>query len=358
MGKVSDGGDALAIKAEVDSMGMQAPKKEAAIRLVLPLITLVSIMLIIVIGRIMPDWQWVNEPLHTTLGSFEFLAAVSLAVLLLISRRNDRGVIFGVWVPAGLLVMGILKGFSSSLPEGNSSMWLHGLAMLCGGLFFAVGFLPIRAVQHATRNIPTAFGVASAMIMGIISLFISGILPEMLNGISYTATAIVINTIGGFLFAIAASLFFFRYIATEKTEDMLFACFAALNGASQLSFPFGQTWQGEWWLWHIFRLTGAVSLLAYTYAMFKQSEDFSWTAEQNYRAILETSMDGFFIVDTKGNFVEANETYCRLIGYDFGELIHMAIPDIEADERPEEVANHLRKVMQTGGDRSETSPSC
>lgn len=77
-------------------------------------------------------------------------------------------------------------------------------------------------------------------------------------------------------------------------------------------------------------------------------------AEESYRRIIETSIDGFWLTDRQGHFLDVNDAYCRLIGYTREELLRMAIPDIEAAETPEEAVRHIRKVIRDGGGRFET----
>lgn len=70
--------------------------------------------------------------------------------------------------------------------------------------------------------------------------------------------------------------------------------------------------------------------------------------------ILRTAMDGFWIVDTRGRFLEANEAYCNLIGYTLAELLGMAISDIEAAESQEAITAHIATLMRTGSERFTT----
>ncbi len=81
-------------------------------------------------------------------------------------------------------------------------------------------------------------------------------------------------------------------------------------------------------------------------------------AEEEHRTILRTAMDGFWITDMKGHFLDVNDAYCRLIGYSRDELLTMSISDVEAVERPEETAQHIQKIKKTGGDRFETRHRC
>ncbi len=81
-------------------------------------------------------------------------------------------------------------------------------------------------------------------------------------------------------------------------------------------------------------------------------------AEEEYKTILRTAMDGFWITDMQGRFLEVNDAYCNLIGYTRDELLNMNIRDVEAAEKPEETAQHIQRIMEFGGDRFETRHKC
>ncbi len=76
--------------------------------------------------------------------------------------------------------------------------------------------------------------------------------------------------------------------------------------------------------------------------------------EEQFKAMLKTSLDGFWIVDMQGQFLEVNDAYCQLIGYRREELLHMAVPDVEAKETSADVGRHIDRIMETGSDRFET----
>ncbi len=77
-------------------------------------------------------------------------------------------------------------------------------------------------------------------------------------------------------------------------------------------------------------------------------------AALEYRTIIDTTMDGFWITDKIGRFIDVNDSFCRLIGYSREELLTMGIPDIEESEKPEETRERIKKIIQTGYDRFET----
>jgi PAS domain S-box-containing protein len=77
-------------------------------------------------------------------------------------------------------------------------------------------------------------------------------------------------------------------------------------------------------------------------------------AEAEYKTIIQTSMDGFWLVDMQGNFLDVNDAYCRLIGYNRDELLTMKIQDVEAAETHEETIQHMKKIKEEGHDRFES----
>ena len=78
--------------------------------------------------------------------------------------------------------------------------------------------------------------------------------------------------------------------------------------------------------------------------------------ESRYRAVIETSADGFWIVDmTEGKLMEVNDVYVRLSGYSREELLSMHISDLEAIESSQQTFEHLVKIKHEGHDRFESA---
>jgi PAS domain S-box-containing protein len=87
----------------------------------------------------------------------------------------------------------------------------------------------------------------------------------------------------------------------------------------------------------------------------KLSEQALREREERYRAILHTSMDGFWLADQRGCILEVNDAYCRMSGYSREELLSMTVADIEAVMSPEVIAANFKKVIEKGSDRFMTS---
>lgn len=77
---------------------------------------------------------------------------------------------------------------------------------------------------------------------------------------------------------------------------------------------------------------------------------------QNVRnaSVINVAMDGFFTADLHGRMLDVNDIYCAMLGYDRAEFLALSIPDIEANESPQEVVAHVQKILTHGRDRFDT----
>lgn len=73
-----------------------------------------------------------------------------------------------------------------------------------------------------------------------------------------------------------------------------------------------------------------------------------------YKTLMSVALDGYFIIDLQGNFLDVNDSYCDIIGYRREELLKMSVSAVEAVETPAETAAHIKKIIETGRDRFET----
>jgi two-component system cell cycle sensor histidine kinase/response regulator CckA len=76
--------------------------------------------------------------------------------------------------------------------------------------------------------------------------------------------------------------------------------------------------------------------------------------ERHLRTILETNLDGFWIVDGHGRLLQVNGAACSMSGYGRDELLTMRVSDLEAAESAADVADHVRKIQERGWDRFES----
>jgi len=74
--------------------------------------------------------------------------------------------------------------------------------------------------------------------------------------------------------------------------------------------------------------------------------------EEKFKSIVAAAMDGFFMLDRKGNFIDVNEAYSKMVGYTQQELINgMSLQDVEVMENPDEISKHIDKIMKEGSER-------
>jgi PAS domain S-box-containing protein len=76
-------------------------------------------------------------------------------------------------------------------------------------------------------------------------------------------------------------------------------------------------------------------------------------SREELAAILRTATDAFFLADSQGRLLDVNEATCRLLGYSREELLALTVADIEQEVSPEQVAETIARVLQTGSERFE-----
>jgi PAS domain S-box-containing protein len=76
--------------------------------------------------------------------------------------------------------------------------------------------------------------------------------------------------------------------------------------------------------------------------------------ERYLSTILETTQDGFWVLDPEGRIIEVNQAYCRMSGYTQDELLRMHIRDLNAAETPDETAERIKRVIRNGSELFET----
>ncbi|MEJ2670871.1 MAG: PAS domain S-box protein [Deltaproteobacteria bacterium] len=67
------------------------------------------------------------------------------------------------------------------------------------------------------------------------------------------------------------------------------------------------------------------------------------------------SLDGIWVVDTSGRFLEVNKAYCELIGYTRQELLTMSVKDVEANHTLPMVLDTINRIKTAGVERFESA---
>jgi PAS domain S-box-containing protein len=76
-------------------------------------------------------------------------------------------------------------------------------------------------------------------------------------------------------------------------------------------------------------------------------------AAQEYRTIIQASMDSFWKVGPDGRILDCNEAACAMLGYSREAMLALSIHDIDLHEDKASAAEHIRLVIAQGHDRFE-----
>lgn len=80
----------------------------------------------------------------------------------------------------------------------------------------------------------------------------------------------------------------------------------------------------------------------------------SGRSEQEYRTIVQASMDSFWKVGAGGRILDCNEAACTMLGYTREEMLSLFLHDVDAIEDEARAAEHVRRVVAQGHDLFET----
>jgi methyl-accepting chemotaxis protein len=196
------------------------------------------------------QWLWTHDPVHAAAEVLGSMAAILVAFVLL--QRDDKMHDFTM-VAIGFICMGLLDGLHALTYPGVSFVFLHSIASLAGGLFFALVWLPQSSYENHRSTI-VWLSTALAIVIGVVSIAMPTILPAMVVEGTFTYGAVVINITAGFLFLVSVPYFVKHFNQSGNLEYFMFLTLALLFGLAELTFQFSKLWDGSWWLWHFLRL--------------------------------------------------------------------------------------------------------
>jgi len=144
-------------------------------------------------------------------------------------------------------------------------------------------------------------------------------------------------------------LYCFKHIGDN--QDKLFIG-SGVSLSAEINTLNKQLYRDMIWFWLSFLI--AFIAVLFMAKLISNSERRLLQSKYRNDLIIDASIDGFFVVDKEGRFIEVNSTYCKMIGYSKEELLTMKVSDIEALEGPEEIKKHIQSVFENGFDRFET----
>jgi len=102
------------------------------------------------------------------------------------------------------------------------------------------------------------------------------------------------------------------------------------------------------WTEDIKSILNEVVSIASNYIAQKKAEEALRESEEKHRTILESIEDGYFEVDTAGNFTFFNDSMCRILGYSKDELMGMNNREYMDQENAKNVYEVFNRVYTTG----------
>jgi len=90
----------------------------------------------------------------------------------------------------------------------------------------------------------------------------------------------------------------------------------------------------------------------------QRSEQALRKSKEYLQTILDTTGDGFWVVNTDGKIEQVNQAYLNMTGYTRSEILKLGINDIDTVENPETTAAHIKRVIKKGAERFETQHRC
>jgi CheY-like chemotaxis protein/HPt (histidine-containing phosphotransfer) domain-containing protein len=224
------------------------------------------------------DWRWD----HAVVQALGVCAALTVAALILLLRRYRLAFAHHLWTACALLAMGVLDGLAASVAPEDTFAWLQSLAMLVGGMLFALCWLPERFGQERRATWLAAIVVLVVILVGVYALLGGETFPVMVRQGALTPAAKAIHLVAGVFYFAAAIRLVLRYRYHPQPGDLLFAGYCLLFGMAGVLLDFTISLPAASW-WLFLRVTLNVILLGYALVILRRT-----LAElQSAKAVLE-----------------------------------------------------------------------
>ena len=90
-------------------------------------------------------------------------------------------------------------------------------------------------------------------------------------------------------------------------------------------------------------------LLAAVYAERKQMENVLAALATRNRTLMETASDGIHILDDQGSMVEANDMFCRMLGYSKEEILRLNVGDWDVQQPRDQLLTMIARLISKQG---------
>ena len=69
---------------------------------------------------------------------------------------------------------------------------------------------------------------------------------------------------------------------------------------------------------------------------------------------LNSTKEGYWVLDEFGNFIHVNDAYCEMMGYSKAQLLTMKISDLERRAKQERIKDQIQRIIARGNEQFET----
>lgn len=80
--------------------------------------------------------------------------------------------------------------------------------------------------------------------------------------------------------------------------------------------------------------------------------------EEQFKLMIRSSLDSFWVSDRQGNFLDVNYSFCKLTGYSREELLEMNLAELDSLEMKAVDNPHIQAAIANGSERFETLVRC
>ena len=80
--------------------------------------------------------------------------------------------------------------------------------------------------------------------------------------------------------------------------------------------------------------------------------------EEQFKLMIRSSLDGFWVANKQGKILDANYSFCKLTGHTREELLEMNLADLDSTDVATEKNPHIQTAIATGSERFETLVRC
>jgi signal transduction histidine kinase len=232
-----------------------------------------------------PSARWEFVPLHSLAEGTGGVLALVISGVLVAECQRDARLGHYIWIAAALGGMGTLDIFHAAVRPGNLFVWLHSLANLAGGGFFALVWLKPRWSAPRAWVLPVCV-VAAGVLVGSASCLAPGVLPAMIVSHEFSTTAKLLNVGGGAAFFVAAAYFIAGALRSDTADNPLFAVHCTLFGMAAVLFELSTLWDATWWAWHLLRLTAYLVAAGFAVVTYMNKE---WRLRQAYAELAQVN---------------------------------------------------------------------